>query len=388
MFALPREAARTLLRVLPASAILPGSEDERPAASAGREKRMWELAFAIGLAVVVSAFCSVSETVFYSMPLSLIEQLRKQGRRSGEILFDLRRDVEKPITAILTLNTVANTAGASIAGALWARLYGAESLGWFAAAFTAAILILSEILPKTVGVVYARPLAPILAAPLRWLVLAFMPLTWASGLLARVVLRRRKGPEATEDDIRAIVSLTRKAGVIKRFEELSIRNILALDTRRVEEVMTPRTVVFTLPADMTVGQARGEHHDWPHSRVPVHAGDNPEDIVGIAYRREVFEALADDRDSLKLSDLMRPVRFVLETQTLDKLLLEFLESRVHLYVVLDEYGGMAGVVTLEDVMEEILGREIVEETDQVADMRELARRRRDETVRRERSGKS
>lgn len=349
---------------------------------------MWELAFAIGLAVVVSAFCSVSETVFYSMPLSLIEQLRKQGRRSGQILFDLRRDVEKPITAILTLNTVATTAGASFAGALWARLYGAESLGWFAAAFTAAILILSEILPKTVGVVFARPLAPILAAPLRWLVLAFMPLTWASGLLARVVLRRRKGPEATEDDIRAIVSLTRKAGVIKRFEELSIRNILALDTRRVEEVMTPRTVVFTLPAEMTVGQARDEYHDWPHSRVPVHAGDNPEDIVGIAYRREVFEALADDRDSLKLSNLMRPVRFVLETQTLDKLLLEFLESRVHLYVVLDEYGGMAGVVTLEDVMEEILGREIVEETDQVADMRELARRRRDETVRRERSGKS
>jgi CBS domain containing-hemolysin-like protein len=348
---------------------------------------MFELVVAISLTLVAAAFCSVGEAVLYSVPLSHIEQIRKQGRKSGQILLDLRRDVEKPITALLTLNTVAETAGASVAGAYWVALFGQDSLGWFAACYTISVVAFAEILPKTVGVVFARPLAPFLAAPLRGLVVAFTPLTWVGGLLARLVLKRRRGPEATEDDIRAIVSLTRKAGVIKRFEELSIRNILALDTRRVEEIMTPRTVVFSLPAEMSLIEAFDSRETWPHSRIPVHAADDPEDIVGIVYRREVFEALADDRDTLKLSDLMRPVRFVLETQTLDKLLLELLESRVHLYVVLDEYGGMAGVVTLEDVMEEILGREIVEETDQVADMRELARLRRDQAVGRERSAK-
>ena len=132
---------------------------------------------------------------------------------------------------------------------------------------------------------------------------------------------------------------------------------------------------------MTVAEARDQQPTWPHSRIPVY-DDDPEDIVGVVYRRQVLEALADDRDDLKISDIMRPVRFVLETITLDSLLVKFLGSRVHLCVVLDEYGGVAGVVTLEDVLEEILGSEIVDETDQVVDMRELARQQRDELTRR------
>jgi CBS domain containing-hemolysin-like protein len=144
-----------------------------------------------------------------------------------------------------------------------------------------------------------------------------------------------------------------------------------------DEIMTPRTVVFSLPAEMTVAQARQQHPEWPHSRIPVWA-DDPEDIVGVVYRRQVLEALADDHDDMRLSDLMRPVRFVLESITLDKLLVKFLGSRNHLCVVLDEYGGVAGVVTLEDVLEEILGSEIVDETDRVVDMREFARTQRTE----------
>ncbi|MGM0610404.1 MAG: CBS domain-containing protein, partial [Thermodesulfobacteriota bacterium] len=159
-------------------------------------------------------------------------------------------------------------------------------------------------------------------------------------------------------------------------EEVSLLNILLLDKKIVREVMTPRMVVFSLPAKYTVAEAKEAKHVWPHSRIPVYENDDSEEIVGVVYRREVLESLANDQDDLTLEKLMKPVHFVLETLTLDQLLVQFLESRLHLFVVLDEYGGVAGVVTLEDVLEEILGREIVDETDEVADLRDLARKRR------------
>ncbi len=341
---------------------------------------MFELILSVSIAVFVSMFCSVAEAALYSMSWSDIEKLMSTGSKSAKMLQKLRSKVDEPITAILTLNTCAHTAGAAVAGWAWANLYGKESLWLFTVGFTVIILIFTEILPKTLGVVYNTQIAPPLARPLRGLVLIFRPVIAVMGLLSRLVSKKKTGPDHTEDDIRAIVALTRRAGSIKPYEEQSIRNILLLDSKVVEQIMTPRTVVFSLSAAMTVAEAWEQQPRWPHSRVPVYDRD-PEDIVGVVYRRQVLEALADDRDELKLSDIMRPVRFVLESVTLDNLLVKFLGSRVHLCVVLDEYGGVAGVVTLEDVLEEILGREIVDETDQVVDMRELARQQRDELTR-------
>jgi CBS domain containing-hemolysin-like protein len=180
----------------------------------------------------------------------------------------------------------------------------------------------------------------------------------------------------TEEDIRAVVSLTRKSGLLKPYEEQSISNILSLDLKTVNDILTPRTVVFALPDQTTVADVRHERRLWQHSRIPVFEDEDPDDVVGIVYRRDILQALAEDRDATRMAELMQPVGFVVETLTLDRLLLKFLASRTHLFVVLDEYGGMSGVVTLEDVIEEILGKEIVDETDQVADMRDLARKRR------------
>jgi CBS domain containing-hemolysin-like protein len=204
------------------------------------------------------------------------------------------------------------------------------------------------------------------------------PIIWCVRLLVRFA-GKGSGPQASEEDLRAVLSLTRKAGAIKAAEELSIKNILSLDVKMVKDVMTPRTVIFSLPASVTVAEAKATKTVWPHSRIPVYDKD-PEDIVGLIYRREVFEALANDQDDVSLSQLMKPIHFALETMTLDKLLVRFLGSRTHLFVVLDEYGGVAGVVTLEDVLEEILGNEIVDETDQVVDMRELARLKRQKLI--------
>ena len=181
-------------------------------------------------------------------------------------------------------------------------------------------------------------------------------------MLTRLVASPQSGPSATEDDIRAITSLSRQTGRIQQYEENAIRNILSLDVKHVREIMTPRTMVFSLQEDISVKDAYNHPQIWHYSRIPVYGDDN-EDIVGIVLRKDVGRYVSQGQGEKTLFDIMQPVRFVLENQTVDKLLLEFLESRLHLFIVLDEYGGLAGVVSLEDVLEEMLGREIVDETD-------------------------
>jgi CBS domain containing-hemolysin-like protein len=282
---------------------------------------MVELILAVGLAMSISAACSLCEAVLYSVPLRHVETMVHQRKWSGKIFRALRRDVDKPIAAILTLNTIANTGGAAIAGSAAAAVLGQDSLGYFSAALTLGILIFSEVLPKTTGVVYGRQLVPVVALPIRWLVSALKPLVW----------------------------------MINR--------------------MTPRTVVFSLSEHLTCEEASTKSKRWEHSRFPVY-DKNVEDIVGIVLTKELFMALARGEKDRRLTDIMRPVHFVAETARLNNVLMEFMGSTQHLSVVIDEYGGLSGVISLEDILEEILGREIMDESDQVADKRELARKRR------------
>lgn len=342
---------------------------------------MWELIIAFSLAVIISAFCSVAEAALYSVPWSFIERLKKENRKSGRLLYALRTRIDQPIAAILTLNTIANTAGAAVAGAAAAHVFGAHNLVYFTIVFTLTILIFSEIIPKTLGVIYSKPVAVIIAEPLRFLVIIMGPIIFVCRKIIGLIEKRKHGPGTSEEDLLAMISLTRKSGIIKPYEELSIQNILSLDKKMVKDIMTPRMVVFSLPVQMTVLGARESRAVWPHSRIPVYENNDLEDIVGIVYRREILECLANDQDEVTLEDLMKPVHFVVETMSLDRLLIMFLESRLHLFMVLDEYGGIAGLVTLEDVLEEILGKEIVDETDEVVDMRELARQRRQKLIR-------
>jgi CBS domain containing-hemolysin-like protein len=336
---------------------------------------MTALVLTIVISMTLSFICSFLEAALYSLPWSHVEKLRKSGSRAGDMLFSLRSRIEQPIAAILTLNTIATAAGSAIAGSLAAAVLGEQYMFLFIAAFTLLILIGSEIIPKTLGVAYCRQASLFLAYTTSAMVVALKPLIIVSSWIAKLVSPKKTAPMATEEDIYAIVDMLRRSGHIESYEETSIRNILALDTKSVRNIMTPRTVAFTLPADATVEEAHKVAEFWHFSRIPVYGDDN-EDIVGLASRRRILEELANDRHSRKLSSIMRPVHFVLESLPLNKLLLRFLDERVHIFVVLDEFGGMAGVVTLEDVLEEILGREIVDETDMAPDLRELARQRR------------
>lgn len=336
---------------------------------------MLTLILAVCAAVLISFSCSLAEAAIYAIPWSAIEQLRDSGRKSGQLLFKLRSEVDKPIAAILTLNTVANTAGSTVAGAAFLAVYGPGEMALFAACFTMLILVFGEIVPKTLGVAYCVSIGRFLASPLNFLIFILSPILWLTGLLTRLLSPPKNGPDISEDDIRAMTSLSRKAGQIKPYEEDFVRNVLDLDQKRVYDIMTPRTVVFSLPDDITVGEAYRDPGIWHFSRIPVYGEDN-EDLVGLVERRSLGQHYAENKLDLPLSAIMRPLHFVQETQTLDVLLRELLHSRVHLFAVLDEYGGLAGVVSLEDVLEEMLGSEIVDESDNVPDLRELARQRR------------
>jgi len=336
---------------------------------------MIELVIAVSLAVVLSAVCSLFEAVLYSVPIRQIEAMVHAGNSGAKIFRGLRRKVEGPIAAILSLNTIANTAGAAFAGAAATAVFGYEWLGYFSAFFTLAILTLSEIIPKTVGVVYGKSLVQVVAYPLKWLVWFMTPAVWLSSLVTRLIARGGYREVITAEEIRVLARLGHRSGAIKPYEKEIIERILTLQNKRVKEVMTPRTVIFSVSEHLTLEEASRMSAKWEHSRFPVYDSD-AEDVVGIVLTRDLFIAHAAGKEKMHLTELMQPVHFVVETARLHDVLMEFLELRHHLFVVLDEYGGLSGLISLEDILEEILGREIVDESDQVDDKRAQARERR------------
>jgi len=331
------------------------------------------LATTLGV-VLISAFCSLCEAVLYSVPAAHVESVKASGSSAGRVLARLREHVDEPITAILTLNTVANTAGAAVAGGLATKALGESNVYLFSAALTFAILFLSEILPKTFGVVYSRLLATWVAWPLRWMVLLFWPVIFVISLVTRLISRGKGQEGVSHEEIVSLTRLGHKEGTIDADEAAVIQNVLALSSTKTRAIMTPRTVVFSLDLHTPLDEVLEEEALMVHSRIPVYDTD-VDDIVGVVYRRDV---LAADTDKVStLGPLIRPAAFVVESEPVDRVLEVLLEHRQHMLVVMDEFGGFSGVVTLEDVMEEILGKEIVDEFDKVADMRALARKRRE-----------
>lgn len=332
-----------------------------------------KLCLATGLAILISALCSVIEAVLHSVPASKVEILAKSNTLSGRLLKRLKNNIQQPITAILTLNTIANTMGAAIAGAFAAAVFGDAYLGLFSAAFTFAILIFPEILPKTIGVVYSREIAPWIAVPLYTLVKVLSPLVWLIHHVTMLIPNYDKRADVSAEEIHAMAVLSRKSGVIDPQQEGIIKNIIDLKRKTVREAMTPRTVAFTLNKNLSVAQAQLMKDQWNrHSRVPVY-DRNPNDIVGIVLRKDVLLCVVEGQENRPLSILMKPAHFVPETAQLNTTLLQFFERRQHLFCVVDEYGGMTGVISLEDIIEEIVGQEILDETDPSKSMREIAR---------------
>ena len=336
----------------------------------------FELILAVSVVLIVSCVCSLLEAALYSLPASQIEMLAGQGRTSGKILKRLHADIQRPISAILTLNTLANTGGATIAGAAFVGVFPQTPETYFTIAISLAVLIFAEIIPKTAGVVYTRSLARLIAHPIQWLVWLFTPFLWLNEFIARLIKAGAPDvPVVEPEEIEITAQMSRRSGAISPDQERIIQNILTLDDLRARDIMTPRTVVHCLDRDLTLAEARQQSGSWSHSRVPLYQ-EKRENIVGLVLRRDAFSALADGRDRAKLFEVGRSIHAVPESARTSRLLEEFIQRREHLFAVVDEYGGFAGIVTLEDVIEEIVGQEIVGEFDPAVDMQERARQER------------
>jgi CBS domain containing-hemolysin-like protein len=328
------------------------------------------LYFYLLLALGVSFLCSMCESGLLSVPRGRVVELKKAGGIAGRLLEKMKENIERPLAGILTLNTIAHTIGAAGVGAQALKIYGDEWVAVVSIVLTILILVFSEIIPKTLGVVYASPLAAFTALTVQGMIIVTYPLVVSFQWLSSV-LGSRGEPKLTREEFALLAELGHTEGALHEREHHVIQNLLHLRAVKVSDVLTPRTVVFMLPAEMTVAQALEQHQPLRFSRIPIH-GERIDDVQGIVLRHRVYEAFGNGEGDKPLKKLLQPVHAVPEAATVADALAQFVERREHLFLAIDEHGGVAGIVTLEDAIETLLGEEIVDETDQVADMRQLA----------------
>lgn len=334
----------------------------------------------VALVLVVSAACSVSEAALYAVRRPYVRQIAEGGSRTGQLLLRFKDNMEQPISAILIVNTVANTAGAAVAGAQARMLFGEVSLVWFSVFFTLGVLFFSEIVPKVVGVAYSRAVARAMAVPWATAIAMLSPAIWVIERLSQV-LKPRRVLSAPEEEVQQLAMISAEEGSIMPYEADLVRNVLNLDKITTREIMTPRPVVMKLPSDMTLRQVSAKIKTFTHSRIPVYDSNDPEVWTGIVFSRDILSGLAQDQFDKQVSSLCAPIHFVSEKTPGHVLLRSFLRRRTHLFGVADEYGDITGIVTLEDVIESMLGEEIVDEVDSAVDMQEVAQRRKRKQLR-------
>ncbi|MDZ7343365.1 MAG: hemolysin family protein [candidate division KSB1 bacterium] len=336
---------------------------------------MFAIAVITAASLIGSFFCSLMEAALYSIPRSRIESLKRSGNRGAVRLEKLRAKIDEPIAAILTLNTAVNTLGAAWAGAMVSEFYGNQVLGIFSAMFTASVLFFSEIIPKSLGFSLANTLAPRLAAPLQVLIWLLWPFVKISVLLTRLWGKDSRLTHPTEEDIISLAQLSQRVGAILPQEARWVVNALRLNDVRVRDIMTPNSVVYRVPDCMPISATKIDADHWRFSRVPVCTDSDPDHIVGVVQRRDVFEALLRHEDHKTIRNLMRVPDFVPEDMPAHELLGRFISTRRHLFCVRGSKNEFLGVVTLEDVLEALIGAEIVGEYDLYEDMQALARKK-------------
>ena len=326
------------------------------------------------LAIGVSFLCSLLEAGLLSLSASRIEAMVEQGSRVGRMLQHMKNNIDRPLAAILTLNTIAHTVGAAGVGAQAAVLFGDAAVGVASAIMTLAILVLSEIVPKTLGAVHARALAPVIAITTRIMIIVCLPLIIMLEWVNRAIGYQRHNDRMTRSEIMASVRLGHESGSLGEREHRIVSNVLALTNVRLARVLTPRTVVYSLPQEMTLGEVVDKHVPIRFARVPLYE-QSPDHCETYVPRFDIDKAIAENRRDVRLADLARPLLAVPELASVADALERMLAQHEHIARVVDEYGGMEGIVTLEDLLETLLGQEIVDETDPVVDMQHLAKRR-------------
>jgi CBS domain containing-hemolysin-like protein len=330
------------------------------------------------IAVGVSFLCSILEAVLLSLSPAYIKVVKERSPKNGALLEQQKKDIDKSIGAILTLNTFAHTLGAAGVGAEAARMFGEEYMFYISAALTILILIFSEIIPKTIGAYYWKELSVFSAKVIQLLVFITYPLLVIMKKITVLISSNKDKDKAiTIEEIEATVALGTTAGILKPKDSEMIENILDLSEVKVKDIHTPRSVVFAIEKNElyeSLDKNNKLEIDFDklreYSRVPVY-GENIDDIEGIIFSKEYFHQYITN--DIKSEDLLRPAFKVNENIPVSKLIDMFLSKKEHMFIVVDNYGQTEGIVTLEDALETVLGREIVDELDQTIDMRQLAK---------------
>jgi CBS domain containing-hemolysin-like protein len=324
----------------------------------------------------ISALCSILEAMILSTTTAEIEGLKKSHPKRGERLEKYKLGLEETSSAILSLNTIANTLGATMVGGLAVQIWAdyEHTLLLVSSAMALAILFFSEIIPMNVGVLYRPILQPILIFPLTWVCAVMAPISTVVGFIVRYPLRPITTATDSDEEILLLAEKSAKEGTLTSNERDMINNVLSLDELLVNEIMTPRTVVHVFNGRETIADLFKREKDIPFARIPTYE-DRTDNITGIVRRRDILGAKAEGNDSIQVKELANEAIFVPDNAAASDALQTFLKNHQQLAIAVDEFGSMSGVITMEDVIEHIIGQEIFEDDDPASDMRELARRR-------------
>jgi len=332
----------------------------------------WLLGLYLLLALGVSFLCSMLEAGILSLPVSHVRVMADEGRLGGKRLVEMKDNLDRPLAAILTLNTVAHTIGAAGVGAQILVIFGSQAVAIGSAIVTLLILVLSEIIPKSLGAAHAKRLAPFTALTIHGMILLTLPLViplqWLSNKM-----RGEAEHMVTRDEVAITAELGQMAGQIEPTESRVIRNLLGMRQVPVEDIMTPRPVIFMLQQDRTVGDVLAEHPRLRFSRIPIY-GDDTDHVTGHVTRFAIHTARNTGQEDRPLAKLAAPLKQVHEDRSVAQTMDDMVAGHEHMLLVVDEFGTTAGLVTQEDCIETLLGLEIMDETDSVEDMREAARR--------------
>lgn len=335
---------------------------------------MLALIVVVTVVLLGSAFCSGTETALLSISPIKVRQLAQSKKPAALALASIRLHINRPIATIVILNNIFNIVGSIMIGSLTTKVLGDAWLGIFSGILTFLIIVFGEIVPKTLSQRYAESICLFVALPIKFLTLLFTPLVWLVEHVTAPLIQGKNLPTTDEAEIKFLTNIGFQEGVIEDDEAEMIQRVFQLNDLNASDLMSPRIIVTYLKGDQTLNECQQEIIKSQHTRILV-IDETIDDVVGLALKDELLTAMIEGNGDRQINTLKRPVHFVPETNRADKLLKVFQENREHLAVVLDEYGGVAGVVTLEDVLEVLTG-EIVDETDRNVDLQEIARKKR------------
>ncbi len=321
----------------------------------------------------ISLVCSLLEAVILSVTPAYITLLTRERARTGKLLQKMKDDIDKSLSAILTLNTFANTIGAAGVGAQAGKLYNSNIAAIVSFILALSILVFAEIIPKTLGALHWKRIAPLAAYMIYFFVIILLPVVLLLRQVSKLLNPSNKKSHLSREEIFAVADLGHHQGALHHQENKIIQNILCMKNIRANDVLTPRRVLMTFQQDKTISEVVQNHSPLQFSRIPVYDKDL-DDITGFVLRYRIAQEFSEGHGHLQLKDIIKDIHAVPDTADIANILNEFIKRNEHIFLVVDEYGGTAGIITMEDAIETLLGVEIVDEMDSITDMRKYAKK--------------